>query len=172
MITRSCTLAASVIAVGLLSTTVSHATSIDDPVKLSGCLVRGEGDGGGYLLINAPSVPSSSTSSGSVSPGAVGTSGTFANIFYWLDDDGDLREHIGHRVEIEGEQKADVKDGEIKIDRKDQWSELEIKSDGRTMKARVPNASVVPGPDPDKKIDVLVRKVDVERVRMLGATCS
>ena len=39
------------------------------------------------------------------------------------------------------------------------------------MKAQVPNASIVAGPDPDRKVDVLVRRVDVDEVRMLSATC-
>ena len=44
-------------------------------------------------------------------------------------------------VEIRGDVKGDLKDGEIKLDRKDRWTELTVKSDGRTMKANVPNAS-------------------------------
>jgi hypothetical protein len=42
------------------------------------------------------------------------------------------------------------------------------------MKANVPNSSVVPPPGDrgDRKLRVLVRKVDVEKVRMLGPTCD
>lgn len=144
-----------------------------DSIKLSGCLVRGEGDGAGYLLINVPNEPAgTSTSSAPVSPGAVGTSGTFANIFYWLDGSGDLKAHVGHQVEVDGDRKGDVKDGELKIDRKDDWTEMEIKSDGRTMRAKVPNSSVVAGPSPDHKLDVLVRRVNVEHVHMVSAACK
>ena len=51
---------------------------------------------------------------------------------------------------------------------------MTVKADGRTMKANVPNTSVVPAPDGDKaqKSNVFVRRVDVERVRMLGASCE
>jgi hypothetical protein len=35
----------------------------------------------------------------------------------------------------------------------------------------VPNASVIAGRDADRKIDVLVKRVDVEKVRMLDAVC-
>jgi len=144
-----------------------------DTTKLTGCLVRGDGDGAGYLLVNVPAEPTASnTTSAQVHPTTVGTSGTYANVFYWLDNDGDLEAHIGHSVEIEGEAKGDVKDGEMKIDRKDQWTEIEIKSDGRQMKAQVPNASMVAGPNADRKIDVLVKRVDVDKVRMLSATCK
>jgi hypothetical protein len=39
------------------------------------------------------------------------------------------------------------------------------------MNARVPQASIVAGPDPERKMDVLVRKINVEHVRMLAADC-
>ena len=95
-----------------------------------------------------------------------------ADIF--LDGHDDLREHIGHRVEVEGELKDDVKDGEITTERKDNWTELTVKADGRTLKAKVPNTSIFPASrkDKERKSDILVRRVDVDRVRMLGATCN
>jgi hypothetical protein len=161
---------------GLLACTfvVTAATAAADDVKLSGCLIRGEGDGG-YLLTNSPTEPQLATSSDKrVTPSGVGTSGDFATIFYWLDRHDDLRQHVGHRIEIEGETKGDVKEGEIKVVRKDKWTELTVKADGREMKAQVPNMSVVPASKDDKerKGDILVRRVDVERVRMLGASCN
>lgn len=156
------------LASGLAMTTANVAA---DPMKLSGCLVKGEGDDG-YLLINPPIEPGATTTgNGSVTPGAVGTTPAFTNIFYWLDKDDDLKPHVGHRVEIDGDIKGDLKQGEIKIDRKNQWTEIEIKSGGRDMKARVPNSSIVAAPGSDRKIDVLVRRVDVDKVRMLDAIC-
>ena len=153
---------------GALATVPARAV---EPVKLSGCLVQGEGSDG-FLLINSPREPVSGTSPGTTAaPGSIGTAGVVANIFYWLDEDDDLKSHIGHRVEVEGDSKGDLEEGQIKIDRKEQWTEVEVKSDGREMKARVPNASVIAGPDPDRKIDVLVRRVDVSKVRMLEASC-
>lgn len=146
------------------------AASTADSVKLSGCLVQGHDDG--FLLINGPREPALGTAAAvTATPGAVGTTGVTANIFYWLAKDGDLTPHIGHQVEVEGDLKGNLRDGEIKIDRKEQWTEVEVKSDGRTMKARVPNTSIVAGPNADRKVDVLVRRVDVNKVRMLDATC-
>jgi hypothetical protein len=143
-----------------------------DSVKLTGCLVKGDGDGAGYLLVSTPMEPGAARDRRApVEPGAVGTSGSVANVFYWLDDDDGLRQHVGHRVEIEGDQQGEIRDGEISIDRKTDWTEIDIESDGRSMKAQVPNASIVPGPNPDRTIDVLVRRVDVDKVRMLGASC-
>ena len=153
---------------------VSGSPQADKRVKLSGCLIRGEGDGAGYLLANPPTEPYLSSPGKQVKPSVLGTSGDYATIFYWLDGHGELNEHIGHRVEIEGDLRGDVKDGEITTERKENWTELTVKADGRTMKAQVPNTSIFPASDRDKnrKSDILVRRVDVERVRMLGAACS
>jgi hypothetical protein len=151
----------------------SGAPLRDKSIKLSGCLIRGEGGGAGYLLISRAFDPATTAVGGAhVTPGTIGTSSDFANIFYWLDGNGDLRKHVGHRVEIEGDAKGDIKDAEMKINRKDNWTELTVKSEGRTMNARVPQASIVAGPDADRKMDVLVRKIDVEHVRMLAADCQ
>jgi hypothetical protein len=146
----------------------------DKSVKLSGCLIRGEGDGAGYLLANPPTEPWLSSAGKQVTPSVLGTSGDYATMFYWLDGHDELRQHVGHKVEVEGDLRDDVKDGEIKTERKENWTEVTIKADGRTMKAQVPNTSIFPASNRDKtrKSDILVRRVDVERVRMLGATCS
>ncbi|MQA31927.1 MAG: hypothetical protein GEU82_19185 [Luteitalea sp.] len=147
----------------------------DREIKLSGCLVRGDGDGAGYLLSNTPAEPALSRPANSnVAPTALGTSGAYTTIFYWLDGDGDLKNHVGNRVEIEGDLKDDFKEGEIEIDRKEKWTELTVKADGRTMKANVPHTSSLPAPgtDGDSKNDILVRRVDVSKVRMLAASCE
>jgi len=162
-----------VLALTMPAVTPSASPLRDKSITLSGCLVRGEGDGAGYLLISHAFDPATASGGGApVTPGTIGTTGDFATLFYWLDGNGDLRKHVGHRVEIEGAVKGDVKEGEMKVDRKEAWTELKVKSDGRTMTARVPQASIVAGPDPLKKFDVLVRKIDVERVRMLAADCQ
>src|SRR4029453_6268878 len=109
------------------------SAAADKTVKLSGCLIRGEGDGG-YLLTNSPAEPSLTSSDRRVTPGSLGTTGDYATIFYWLGGHDALKEHVGHRIEIEGELKGDVKEGEIKTVRKDNWTEMTVKADGREMK--------------------------------------
>lgn len=153
--------------------TSAKATSGDEKVKLNGCLVQAEGDDG-YLITNLPSEPGSTTADRNPTTTAIGTSGAYSTVFYWLKNDDDLKKNVGHRVEIEGELKGDIKEGEIKIDRKDNWTELEVKSDGDTMKAKVPNAYIFPDPtkDKDRKLSTLVRKVDVDHVKMLSASCQ
>jgi hypothetical protein len=150
------------------------AHAADKRVKLSGCLIRGEGDDAGYLLVNPPSEPSLNAPDRQVAPSTLGTSGDYATIFYWLEKHGDLQSHVGHRVEVEGDLKGDVQDGEITTDRKDNWTDVTVKADGKTLKARVPNTSMFPASSRDKerKSDILVRKVDVERVRMIAALCN
>jgi hypothetical protein len=168
--------AAFTIAAVLVMTTAAApraaAIGFDKSITLSGCLIKGEGDGAGYLLISHAFDPAAASAGAThVTPGTIGTTGDFANMFYWLDGNGDLRKHVGHQVEIDGDAKGDVKEGEMKIERKDGWTELTVKSNGRTMNARVPHASIVESPNSHRKMDVLVRKVDVEHVRMLGADC-
>jgi hypothetical protein len=144
----------------------------DNDIKLSGCLVRGED--GGYLLTNVPGEPVwQRADEGTVIPDAVGTSGTVATVFYWLDDDDDLKSHVGHLVEVEGDIKGKIEDGDIKVERKDNWTEIRLRADDRELKARIPRMSIVSGADrDDRKLTVLVRQVDVEHVRMLDANCQ
>ena len=165
-------LAAATVSVAEMNTSVQAAGG-DEKIKLNGCLVKAEGDDG-YLITNLPGEPASSTADRNVATSAIGTSGAFSTVFYWLRNDDDLKEHVGHRVEIEGELKGDIKEGEIKLDRKDNWTELEVKSGGDEMKAKVPNAYIFPDPtrDKDRKISTLVRKVDVDQVKMLSANCE
>jgi hypothetical protein len=146
----------------------------DKRVTLSGCLIRGEGDDAGYLLANPPTEPSLNSPSRQVTPSVLGTSGDYTTVFYWLGGHDDLKQHIGHKVEVDGDLKGDVKDGQIKTERKENWTEVTVKADGRTMKAQVPNTSIFPASDRDKTRTsrLLVRRIDVERVRMLGATCN
>jgi hypothetical protein len=164
--------AAMAVAIGA---TPALARAAENDVKLSGCLVRGEGDGAGYLLTNAPAEPAwLNPGEARVAPNAVGTTGGFSTVFYWLDGSGDLKSHIGHRVEIEGEMKGNLKEGEIEVERKDQWTEVSVKADGRNMKYNVPHTSIVANPDRDKtqKSDILVRRVAVEKVKMMSASCN
>lgn len=148
-----------------------HAGLLDKDIKLSGCLVRGED--GGYLLTNAPGDPSwQRTADPTVMPSTVGTAGSFATIFYWLKEESDLRDHVGHLIEVEGSLEGDIEDGAITIDRKDKWTEIRVKSEGRDLRARVPHASIVSSPSGGKQEGtVLVRKVDVDRVTMIAASC-
>jgi hypothetical protein len=153
---------------------ISPGVSAAEAVKLTGCLVGGQDDDDGYLLTNVGSVASTQPTGGTVAPGPVGTSGATAAIFYWLEDDDELAPHVGHRIEVDGDLAGDLQEGEIEIKPDDKWTELKIESDGRDLTARVPESLflVSAKPGDDQKVTVLVRKVDVNSVRMLAATCQ
>jgi hypothetical protein len=169
--------------IGLAAVTVSavvglnssvQAVGRDDKIKLNGCLIKADA-GDGYLITNLPSEPGSASAANRiVTTDAIGTAGSFSPVFYWLNDDDGLKKNVGRRVEIEGELKGDIKEGEIKLEPKDNWTELEVKSNGRSLKAKVPNAYIFPDPtrDKDRKIAAMVRKVDVDHVKMLSASCQ
>lgn len=162
--------AAAAVCAGLL---IAAPASADDNVTLSGCLIRST-DNSGYLIVNRPSEPAKTAPADSrVSPDAFGGAGNFSTIFYWLENDDSMKPHVGHQVEIQGDLES-PKDGELKVDRKDNWTEIELKSDGHTMHANVPHTSLLPAVDAkkDEKSKVIVRRVDVEKVKMLGASCS
>lgn len=158
-------------ALGFASAAMLSAAA-DSDIRLSGCLVRGE-DGSGYLLTNVPGEAAWQRSADpAVVPGPVGTAGVVASIFYWLDEHEGLDDHVGHQVEIEGRPKGDLKDGEITFDRKGDWTDIEVKSDGRSMKAKVPRSVLVIPATDASRLDVLVRTVEPRRVRMLAAVCG
>lgn len=162
---------ATVIAALLVGSSVTVGA---DPLKLSGCLVRGQGDDPGYLLVNSRSLtpPDGERARTAESPNAIGTSRAGATVFYWLDNDDDLKPHVGHEVEIEGEVEGDAKDGKIELERKAQWTELKIESDGREMTAQVPHALLFAPQEHERSMRVLVRRVEADKVRMLSASCG
>src|SRR5688500_5052535 len=64
-------------------------------VTITGCAVKGSGDGDGFLLANTtdPAAP---------------------RILFWLDDDDDeVQKLMGQLVEVTGEVEGDIKRGEI-----------------------------------------------------------
>jgi hypothetical protein len=91
-------------------------------------------------------------------------------VFYWLDDDDSLTKHVGQMVEVKGDL-GDFKKGEIDIERDGDFTKIELKLDGKKEKARVPTAWLGT-PARDAEIDIVSRKVDVDKVTVLGACKS
>jgi hypothetical protein len=159
-------------AMALATFVAARGAAAADDIKLSGCLVRGQ-DGDGYLLTNVPGEAAwQRPGDAIVTPGPVGTSGTVASVLYWLEKKDGLNDHVGHYVEIEGKLQGDLKDGQIKVKPKDQWTEVEIESDGKSMKAQVPRSVLIIPDKGDSKLDVLVRRIEPQRIRMLAAVCG
>jgi len=165
------------LAVAILA--AANGAAADDDIRLSGCLVRGQ-DGKGYLMTNVPGEAAwQRPGDAIVIPGPVGTSGTVTSILYWLEKKDGLDDHVGHFIEIEGKLRGDLQDGEIKVTPKGEWTEVEVEAGGKSLKAQVPRSVlVIPDkgerkPDQgDRKLDVLVRRVEPQRVRMLAAVCG
>jgi hypothetical protein len=91
-------------------------------------------------------------------------------IFYWLDDDegDDLKKHRGQRVEIEGELE-DFEKGTIKVDRKDDYTKVKLDLDGKTEEAKVPSAWLNEWTDKDREFEIVGRRIDVKKVKVLGS---
>ena len=76
-------------------------------------------------------------------------------------------------VTIVGELDDDVEKGEIEIDHKDHFTEIEFEWDGKDVKARVPTAWL--GPEThakDSEFDIVIRRVDVEKVNVVSPSCN
>ena len=162
--------------------TASAATQQDQKVTITGCAVRGSGDGDGFLLANAVEQTTRTvvtpTPAGATIQSTTGTELKPARILYWLDDDDDeVQKLMGQLVEVTGEVEGDVKRGEIEVEREDGMIELEIKAGDRkaTVKlADVPSAIGTSGSvsDREKELPYLVRKLDVKSARSIAASCQ
>ena len=144
-------------------------------VTVTGCVVKGDG---GYVLTNvaeetaaaaiAAGTPSSPQPSGTVMPGRV---------LYWLEDDDDLKDHAGQKVEVRGELQGDIGTGKISAEREGGLVELEFKVPGeKKVTVMVPNVPATVGTsgsvgDKERDIAYIVRKIDVDSVKTLMSTC-
>ena len=177
------------LAYGLAPSTTTAVVPVDfddDDIVVTGCIVRGDDDEG-LLLAHALPVASGNTTGRAVgTTGAVRESG---QTLYWLedlDDDDELPNYVGRRVEIRGELEGDVETGEMEIERDGDWVNVEIKSDGKKVKSRLPLVALIPAnsatatgttgaalPDDDEiELNVLVRKIDVKDVRVVSGSCE
>jgi hypothetical protein len=185
------TLAVSALAATLLSPAAigdAAAARANDKVKITGCVIRtnDQGSGGnrslvvwsrGDVVFSNAVVEFEPASDSKEVARVVGTSGGGIPIFYWLDDEDDLSKHVGQSVELTGELDNDFESGEIKFDRKGEFTEIEFEADGKEVKARVPTAMLTNANDKesdkdDRKYNIVVRRVDVDDVKMLSASCN
>ena len=149
------------------------SAAVDKPVTLTGCVVKGEG---GYLLTNVANTTPGSTVA--TPPAGTLTAVTRASqVLYWLDDDDELGNHTGRRVEIAGEIEAEIEKGEIEIERMDNGMiKLQAKYDGKTVTALLASVPATVGTagaagDKEVEIDYIVRRVGVKSVRKIADSC-
>jgi hypothetical protein len=149
----------------------------DDQIVITGCVVRADQKLSGprtFLVWSKGDVYLDSTITdikpAERAPGAVGTSGNTNRIFYWIDDEDDLMKHAGKRVEVVGELSDELDEGKINVERKGALIEVEFEWEGKDVTARVPTQWLTPEtPARDVEFDVAVRRVDVEKVNVLGS---
>jgi hypothetical protein len=91
-------------------------------------------------------------------------------VFYWLDDDEDLSKHVGQMIEVKGDL-GDFQKGEVEIDRKGDFTEVELKLGDKKEKARVPTAWLA-APRAEGEFDIVARKIDVDKINVLGACAA
>ena len=95
------------------------------------------------------------------------TEGVNGRLFYWLEDR-DLSDRVGQMVEIKGDLK-DLERGQFEIERKKDFTTLELKFDGKSEKAKLPTPwFAAPRSTDEREYDVVVQKVDVDDVKVLG----
>lgn len=137
-----------------------------DDITIRGCVGRAPSSGGAapaalvwtrkdIMLQNAMSVDGAHTT-----PLA-------ERVFYWIEDEEDLARHVGQLIEVEGDL-GDFEKGEIEVERDGEFTDIELKLDGATEKARVPSAWLGPQSTKDGDIAIVSRKIDVDRVKVIG----
>ena len=87
-------------------------------------------------------------------------------VFFWLDNEDDLSKHMGQMVEVKGEL-GDFEKGELTIKRDGEFTEIELDLAGKKDKARVPTSWL--GPRNEGEFDIASRKIDVEKVSVIGS---
>ncbi len=152
-----------------------------EKVTLTGCAVKGTGDGDGFLLANSVEQTTRTTTTptptGSTVSSTTSSEMKAARILYWLDDDDDeVAKLMGQLIEVTGEVEGDVKRGEIEVERENGMIELEIKADGRKANVKladVPSAIGTSGSVKDREVELryVVRKLDVKSAKSLAPSC-
>jgi hypothetical protein len=166
-------------AAAILSTAVAYPLSAQqqmvtvegDSVVITGCLARVTGSPSiaptSLVWSRGDLMLASAAAAGANVGLPVGTTGVGDRVFYWLDDEDDLTEHIGKNVRIRGEV-DDLEQGQIEIDRDGDYAEVKLEFDGKEEEIRVPMHFLGRGIRDDVDIDIVARKVDVNDVDVLG----
>jgi hypothetical protein len=149
----------------------------DDDVMIRGCVRPADPHaytsvdmivwGHGNVMLTGGLTPV--TRPGNSTPHAVGTAGFANRVLYWLEDDEDLLEYLGQRVEIRGDLK-DFERGEIEVEREGAYTKIELDLHGRKETIRLPTTWFTgTGTDRGQDIDIVARRIDVDDdVRVLG----
>ena len=174
------------LAIGVAGASLSSQAALavqDEAVTITGCVVKGEG---GYVLLPLPEQggagamlpPAGTSGSTSGTTGATDSPAGTMRVLYWLDDDDEVDDHAGQRVQITGDLDDDIDKGEISVEREDDGTvELEFKHDGKTIQVKLPDVPSTVGTagsitDKEKDYEFAVRKINVKSVKTLASTCQ
>ena len=95
-----------------------------------------------------------------------------APTLYWLDDQEDLKDYAGRRVELSGTLEEEFEQGELTLDVEDGFVEITATVGNEEATARIPRSIFKHHDVVDLRLQVLVRKVDVETVTAVsGEPC-
>jgi hypothetical protein len=168
---------------------LTNVTAPDEEVTVTGCVIKGEDEG--YVLTNV--VPASidvanrTTDSGQATGTTSATTAGASRVIYWLEnleDDDDVPDYAGRRVEIRGELEGEVEKGAMEIERDGDWVKIKIEKDGEDdVETRLPLSVFLSadGPigtsgtlddDEDVELNVNVRRLDVKDARVVTGTCE
>ena len=166
-------------AAAMLSTAVAYPLAAQQPIvtidgdniTITGCFARVTGtpsmaptslvwSKGDLMLAGA-------AAAGATVAVPVGTSGVSDRVFYWLNNEADMSQHLGKRVRITGEV-DDFQKGEIEIDRDGDYANVKLEIDNQDEEIRIPMHFLGRGIRDDVDIDIVARKVDVDDVDVLG----
>ena len=130
-----------------------YASGMQERVTVTGCAVRADGDGDGFLLATAV--------------------GQGKRMLYWLDDDDDeVKKLMGQLVEVTGDVEGEVKRAEIEIERENGMIELDIKSGGRKATVKLPEGAVAVGSAREVELEYDVRKLEVKSAKSIKPSCK
>jgi hypothetical protein len=135
-----------------------YASGTQERVTVTGCAVKADGDGDGFLLANAV--------------------GQGKRMLYWLDDDDDeVKKLMGQLVEVTGDIKGEVKRAEIEIERENGIIELDIKSGGRKATVKLPEGASAVGSSQSIKareveLEYDVRNLEVKSAKSIKPSCK
>jgi hypothetical protein len=111
------------------------------------------------------------TAFSSAEPEAIGTTGLIGHVFYWIDDDDDLSDHVGQMVEVRGDLE-EFAEGEVAVDRHGDITTIELDLRGRHEWARIPTSWLRgTGVARNHEVDIVARRIDVDEVFVIG-TCD
>ncbi len=137
-----------------------------DDITIRGCVGRAA-PGTGLTRPSLVWTRSDIMLSNAMSVGGQAPAALTDRVFYWLDDEEDLAKHIGQQVEIKGDL-GDFKKGEIEMKRDGEFTEIELKLGDKKEKARVPTSWLGP-PASEGDVQIISRKIDVDKVKVIGA---